>query len=101
MCGKMFHSVPPLSKTDRQHISTRALSCHQAPHPTYTLNHEGGRDMPRHAIHMYQAPHGPQVPSSHHIRQAQHHHSPFPLHAEVDRKSTRLNSSHVSISYAV
>src|SRR5437868_10223034 len=27
--------------------------------------------------------------------------SPIPLAAELDRKSTRLNSSHVSISYAV
>src|SRR5688500_19102942 len=36
-----------------------------------------------------------------------HHHSPIPLHCsrngsfQVDRKSTRLNSSHLVISYAV
>src|SRR5690625_6583106 len=28
-------------------------------------------------------------------------HSPFPAHKQKDRKSTRLNSSHVAISYAV
>src|SRR5205085_10271522 len=36
-----------------------------------------------------------------HLEQIRHAHAPEPGHAPQDRKSTRLNSSHSQISYAV
>src|SRR5436190_20742567 len=34
-------------------------------------------------------------------RSLRHYHAPNPRHSQADRKSTRLNSSHTVISYAV
>src|SRR5690606_41796336 len=41
------------------------------------------------------------VDAGHHVSREQAHAAPVLRHGEADRKTTRLNSSHVKISYAV
>src|SRR2546430_12982359 len=44
---------------------------------------------------------GPQASAAHSDRRTQRHRRPLLLFPHLDRKSTRLNSSHSQISYAV
>src|SRR5258707_2305362 len=71
----------PYTTLFRSHRAQRALrdGAHRARPCARVLSRQGLRDLPQYRLH----------------RQARH------LRADEDRKSTRLNSSHANISYAV